>query len=122
MDKMQSMEQLLRSLESDDATIRGSALVSSDGIRLLSTLPAPVDRQLLGVVAATILSFAGRLGAEFGQCEAEYALIGCCQGRSLFLPAGREGVLAVVLAREGDWQAVLARARREAAEVAVLLG
>lgn len=30
--------------------------------------------------------------------------------------------MAVVLAREGDWQVALARARRVAAEVAVLLG
>lgn len=74
MNKLQSMEQLLRSLESDDTTIRSSALVSRDGICLLSTLPALVDRQLLGVVAATILSFADRLGAEFRQCGAEYAL------------------------------------------------
>lgn len=121
MEKLSAIETCLHHLNAAHDGIRGSALISDDGLCLVSVMDASVDRILFATVASATLAFANRLCNALGHCEAEFGLIGCCGGRSLFVPAGRDAILALILELDGDWEDTLRTARMTAGTIARLL-
>lgn len=121
METLSALESCLRDLNAAHANVRGSALISNDGLCLASAMDTTVDRILFATVASATLAFANRLGNALGHCAAEFGLIGCCRGRSLFVPAGSEAILALILEPDGDWEEMLRTARTTAGTLARLL-
>ena len=108
MDKLAACRQEARELMQRFPTVQGWALMSRDGIVMLAQLPPAVDEDLLGTVGAALVSLSDRWAESRSAGATEYILLGDYRYRHLFLPAGREGILALFLDVKGDWNSVVA--------------
>ncbi len=90
--------------------IVGWAVVSRDGINMVSDLSAELGDQLVGTVAAAVLTIGDKWGEEQDQSSVDYVLMGHNNRRTIFLPAGRDGALVLLIQAGGDWNQIVAAA------------
>lgn len=121
MDKTQEVNARMQKVVADYPYIVGWSLVSRDGISTVSHLEERIDDQLVGAVAAAVLSIGDKWSEDRDNCPVEYVLMGHCDRRTVFLPAGRDGALVLILRPEGDWNQIVAAACSLADEFGRLL-
>lgn len=108
--KSTEVEARMEQVMADYPYIMGWAVVSRDGINMVSDLDAELDDQLVGTVAAAVLAIGDKWSEEQDSSHAEYVLMGHNNRRTIFLPAGRDGALVLLLRAEGDWNQIVAAA------------
>ncbi len=87
---------ILSDLNGSSADIEASAIISTDGLMMAAQLPAEMDEDRIGAMAAAMLSLGDRTAQELGRGTLEQVLIKGDKGYVLMTHAGSEAVLSVM--------------------------
>ena len=91
-----AMTIILRELNGTSADIEASALVSRDGLMMVSQLPAGMDEDRIGAMSAAMLALGSRSAQELACGTLEQLMVKGDQGYVLMTGAGKEAVLTLV--------------------------
>jgi hypothetical protein len=86
----------LDELKGTSADIEASAVISTDGLVMASSLPADMDEDRVGAMAAAMLSLGDRTSHELGRGELEQVLVKGERGYVLMTHAGPDTVVTVI--------------------------
>lgn len=87
---------ILSDLNGSSAEIEASAVISTDGLMMAAQLPAGMDEDRIGAMAAAMLSLGDRTAKELARGSLEQVLIKGNHGYVLMTHAGKEAVLSVM--------------------------
>ncbi len=90
------LNSILSELNGTSAEIEASAILSTDGLMMASMLPAGMDEDRVGAMAAAMLSLGDRTSEELARGALEQVLIKGEKGYVLMTHAGDESVLSVL--------------------------
>jgi predicted regulator of Ras-like GTPase activity (Roadblock/LC7/MglB family) len=90
------LNSILSELNGTSAEIEASAILSTDGLMMASMLPAGMDEDRVGAMAAAMLSLGDRTSEELARGALEQVLIKGEKGYVLMTHAGEESVLSVL--------------------------
>lgn len=110
MNKAHLVTTRMQQIVADYPHIAGWSLVSRDGVSTLSQLEDGLDDQLVGAVAAAMLSIGDKWSERRDDSAMEYIFMGHSKHRTVFLPAGQDGALVLLLRPEGNWSQTVAAA------------
>lgn len=100
MSRVESINRILRSLQSGSPDVEASALISEDGLMIASALPQHVDESRVAGMSATLLSLGTRAATELERGDVEEVLVRGSYGFAVMIAAG-SGTLLLVLASKG---------------------
>jgi uncharacterized protein len=106
------VQTLLQSLVNGTGELQGAALVTPDGLPLVTTLPADMDEERVAAMSAAMLSLGERIGGELGRGGIERIAVAGVLGHCVLTSCGEEAVL-VVLASKAAKQGILALAIKQ---------
>ncbi len=90
------LSSILSDLNGSSADIEASAVISTDGLMMASMLPASMDEDRVGAMAAAMLSLGDRTAQELARGNIEQVLIKGDKGYVLMTHAGDEAVLSIM--------------------------
>lgn len=110
----------LRRLSSAVPEIEASAVVTLDGLPLVSLLPDDVEPNRLAAMSASVLSLGERLSLELGRGSFEQVYVRGTHGDVLLMAIGENAVLTVAVRREAKLGMILYYMRRIVKEMSAL--
>jgi hypothetical protein len=110
----------LRRLQSAVPEIEASAVVTLDGLPLVSLLPDEVEPNRLAAMSASVLSLGERLSLELGRGTFEQVYVRGTEGDVLLMAVGENAVLTVAVRREAKLGMILYYMRRIVKEMSAL--
>jgi uncharacterized protein len=110
----------LRRLQSAVPEIEASAVVTLDGLPLVSMLPDEVEPNRLAAMSASVLSLGERLSLELGRGNFEQVYVRGTDGDVLLMAVGENAVLTVAVRREAKLGMILYYMRRIVKEMSAL--
>lgn len=99
MYRTESLNKVLKSIQTGSPDVEASALITEDGLMIASALPQDLDETRVAGMSATLLSLGTRAAAELGRGEVEEVVVRGEHGYAVMITAGR-GVLLLVVANE----------------------
>ena len=93
---VQKVQATLQDLVGNGPEIQGAALVTLDGLPLVSTLPADMDEERVSAMAAAMLSIGERIGGELQRGDVGRVFVEGKQGYCTLTSCGQEAVLLVL--------------------------
>lgn len=87
---------ILNDLNGTSADIEATGIISTDGLMMVSALPANLDEDRVGAMSAAMLSLGDRTAQELARGTLEQVLIKGDRGYVLMTHAGDEAVLTVL--------------------------
>lgn len=99
MSRLESLNKVLKTLQSSSPGVEASALISTDGLMIASALAKDMDETRIAAMTATLLSLGTRAATELRRGEVSEVIVRGEQGYAVMLSAGR-GSLLLVLATE----------------------
>lgn len=99
MSRVESLNRVLRHLQSGSPDVEASALISEDGLMIASALPQEIDETRVAGMSATLLSLGIRAATELRRGAVQDVIVRGEQGYAVMLAVGR-GVLLLTLANE----------------------
>lgn len=87
---------ILSDLNGSSAEIEASAVISTDGLMMAAQMPAGMDEDRIGAMAAAMLSLGDRTARELARGALDQVLIKGHNGYVLMVHAGKEAVLSVM--------------------------
>ncbi|NEP19550.1 MAG: diacylglyceryl transferase [Leptolyngbya sp. SIO4C1] len=94
------LTQVLQKLVGSTAGIQGAALVTFDGLPLVTQLPLSMDSERVAAMTAALLSIGERIGTELGRGKIERVSMVGHQGYSVLTSCGIDTVLLVLADRQ----------------------
>ena len=129
--RAEEIEQILKRLETVPG-LEGSALISSDGFMLASSLPPDVSEDRVAAMGAATLTMAApiaamvsvaeRVNKELGRGRFELAIISGGDGYTLATEVGVDAILIVLASKTAKLGLVFYEVRRAAEDLARVLG
>jgi len=119
--RAEEIEQILKRLETVPG-LEGSALISSDGFMLASSLPPDVSEDRVAAMGAAMVSVAERVNKELGRGRFELAIISGGDGYTLATEVGIDAILIVLASKTAKLGLVFYEVRRAAEDLARVLG
>jgi predicted regulator of Ras-like GTPase activity (Roadblock/LC7/MglB family)/type II secretory pathway predicted ATPase ExeA len=99
VDRTESLNKVLKHLQSGSPDVEASALITEDGLMVASALPQDLDETRVAGMSATLLSLGTRAAAELRRGEVQEVIVRGETGYAVMITAGR-GVLLLVVANE----------------------
>ena len=99
MNRTESLNKVLKDLQSGSPDVEAAALISEDGLMVGSALPQDLDETRVAGMSATLLSLGTRAAMELRRGTIEEVIVRGEQGYAVLINAGR-GVLLLVVANE----------------------
>lgn len=99
MSRLESLNKVLKTLQSSSPGVEASALISSDGLMIASALAKDMDETRIAAMTATLLNLGTRAATELRRGEVSEVIVRGDHGYAVMLSAGR-GALLLVLATE----------------------
>jgi len=99
MSRLDSLNKILRHLQSESPGVEASALISEDGLMLASSLPQDLEETRVAGMTATLLNLGTRAATELRRGEVQEVIVRGDLGYAVMISAGR-GALLLVLANE----------------------
>lgn len=119
--RIETLNQVLRSLTTESPDIQAAALVSEDGLLLASALPQHVEELRAGGMSATLLSLGARAAGELGLGRPEQVLIKGQSGYAVLTTASQGTVLLVLAGENAKLGLVFLDMSRAVKEIAKVL-
>ena len=110
----------VRALQSS-GDIEGSAVVSVDGLILVSSLPNGAEEDRVSAMSAAMLSLGERIGSELMRGEIDEIFVHGKNGYVVLMSAGHEAVLSVLARQQAKLGLVLLDMRRTSETLAKLI-
>lgn len=89
----------LHSFVSGTSDIEGAALVTPDGLPLVTVLPNHMDEERVSAMAAALLSLGERIGSELLRGDIAQIALDGAEGYCILCNCGEEAVFLVLAAR-----------------------
>ncbi|MFO1219464.1 MAG: roadblock/LC7 domain-containing protein [Burkholderiaceae bacterium] len=99
MARLESLNKVLKTLQSSSPGVEASALISYDGLMIASALAQDMDETRVAAMTATLLNLGTRAATELRRGEVSEVIVRGESGYAVMLSAGR-GALLLVLATE----------------------
>lgn len=115
------LQALLHSFVSGTNDIEGAALVTLDGLPLVTVLPNPMDEDRVSAMSAALLSLGERIGSELGRGSISQIAIDGEDGYCILSTCGEEAVFLVLATRMVKKGILNLEVRRIVGEVQLLL-
>ncbi|MEL7332654.1 MAG: roadblock/LC7 domain-containing protein [Cyanobacteria bacterium J06560_2] len=100
------LNSLVQSFVTDTLHVQGAALVTAEGLPLVSTLPPGLEESRAAAMAAAVVSIGDRIGDELQRGETQHILLEGAEGYSILTLCENE-TLFLVLASSEAKQGVL---------------
>ncbi|MEL6553668.1 MAG: roadblock/LC7 domain-containing protein [Cyanobacteria bacterium J06621_11] len=107
-----SLNDIVLAFVTDTLHVEGAALVTAEGLPLVSTLPPGLEEARAAAMAAAVVSISDRIGEELHRGETQhillegskgYSILTLCNDETLFLvlasSAAKQGVLMLEIKR-----------------------
>ena len=117
---MASLHEVVRNL-SERSGIQGVLVLSNDGLPIEQASRGPFDAESLAALTATLVQYAGRLGAGAAQGGLRTAVIEFERGLLVIAQLGTGDCLAILAAADADVGPVLYDLRQHRPALAALL-
>ncbi len=119
--RIERIQDVLRSLRSVSPDIVGSAMVSTDGFIIASLLPAEVDEELVSGMAAAMLGVGERIAGELMGGSLEQTYIRGKLGYVILNAVGQEALLIVLTTPDAKLGLVFLDVKRRVQELSKIL-
>lgn len=119
--RIERIQDVLRSLRSVSPEIMGSAMVSTDGFIIASLLPADVDEELVSGMAAALLGVGERIAGELMGGQMEQTYVRGRLGYVILHAVGQEALLIVLTTPDAKLGLVFLDVKRRVAELQKIL-
>ncbi|MBL1260896.1 MAG: roadblock/LC7 domain-containing protein [Thiotrichaceae bacterium] len=115
------LNEILSELGGASADIEASAVISTDGLMMAAMLPANLDEDRVGAMAAAMLSLGDRTAQELARGSLEQVLIKGDKGYVLMTHAGSEAVLSVLTKADCRLGLIFLDVKRAAEDISKLV-
>jgi predicted regulator of Ras-like GTPase activity (Roadblock/LC7/MglB family) len=119
--RTEQMMARLRDLRVSTPDVEASAVVSVDGLIIVSDLPAEVEEDRVSAMSAAMLSLGERIASELGRGTLDQVYIRGNGGYVILMSVGEEAVLTVLARQDAKLGLVFLDMRRAAADLARLI-
>jgi predicted regulator of Ras-like GTPase activity (Roadblock/LC7/MglB family) len=116
--RIQAVTSILRELNASSVDIEASALISMDGLPLVSLLPAELVQERVAAMSAAMLALGSQMTAELGRGALDQILVRGQRGHVLLTRASSDAVLAVITRPEARLGTTFLDVRRGAEALA----
>lgn len=96
MSRLDSLNRVLKNLQSESPGVEASALISEDGLMIASALPQDLDETRVGGMSATLLNLGTRAATELRRGSVREVIVRGELGCAVMISAGRGAVLLVL--------------------------
>ncbi|MEM7794380.1 MAG: roadblock/LC7 domain-containing protein [Cyanobacteria bacterium P01_C01_bin.118] len=93
------LQSTLHQFVSGTSDIEGAALVTTDGLPLVSVLPGHMDEERVAAMSAALLSLSERIGSELIRGGITQIALDGTDGYSMLTSCGEEAILLVLATR-----------------------
>ncbi|MFT3770827.1 MAG: roadblock/LC7 domain-containing protein [Minicystis sp.] len=119
--RIEKIQDVLRSLRAVSPDIVGSAMVSTDGFIIASLLPAEVDEELVSGMAAALLGVGERIAGELMGGSMEQTYVRGKLGYVILHAVGQEALLIVLTTPDAKLGLVFLDVKRRVQELAKII-
>ncbi len=116
--RTEQMMARLRDLRVSTPDIEASAVVSVDGLIIVSDLPADVEEDRVSAMSAAMLSLGERIASELGRGNLDQVYIRGNGGYVILMSVGQDAVLTVLARQDAKLGLVFLDMRRAASDLA----
>lgn len=103
---IEKLNYILQNFVSTTADIQGAAIVTPDGLPLVTNLPSTMDEERVSAMSAAMLSLGERIGMELSRGAIDRIYVEGDEGFSVLTSCGQDAVF-LVLANKAVKQGVL---------------
>jgi predicted regulator of Ras-like GTPase activity (Roadblock/LC7/MglB family) len=121
MSRTESLNRILRALQSGSPDVEASALISEDGLMIASALPAHVDEARVAGMSATLLSLGTRAASELERGGVQEVLVRGEQGYAVMVASGQGTLLLVMASAQAKLGLIFLDMRRAVADIRKVL-
>lgn len=121
MSRVDSLNHILRSLQTGTPDIEACALISDDGLVIASALPQHVDEMRVAGMSATLLSLGARASTELDRGRLQQVLVKGDNGYAVMVNAGRGTLLLVMATADAKLGLVFLDMKRAADDLSKIL-
>ncbi|MCC7573777.1 MAG: roadblock/LC7 domain-containing protein [Candidatus Methanofastidiosum sp.] len=119
--RTQSLTELLKELEATTPDVEASAVVSTDGLIIASSLTQDVDEDRVAAMSAAMLSLGERTSQELKRGSLEQVFVKGANGYILMMGSGQEAVLTALARKDAKLGLVFLDMKRTADEISKLI-
>jgi hypothetical protein len=119
--RIERIQDVLRSLRAMSPEIQGSAIVSQDGFIIASLLPAEVDEELVSGMAAALLGVGERIAGELMGGAMEQTYVRGKLGYVILNAVGQDALLIVLTTPDAKLGLVFLDVKRRVQELSKIL-
>ncbi|WXG45934.1 MAG: roadblock/LC7 domain-containing protein [Candidatus Atabeyarchaeum deiterrae] len=120
-DTVDEIRRLLKSMEASTPGIEASAVVSMQGLPIVTAMPKDVDDSIVAAMAAAILGVSERAANELARGKLEQILIQGDRGYIILKHAGEEALLSVLTKADSNLGMIFLMLKGVAQKVSLLL-
>jgi predicted regulator of Ras-like GTPase activity (Roadblock/LC7/MglB family) len=119
--RVESLNNILRALQSGTPEIEAAALISEDGLMIASALPQHIDEVRVAGMSATLLSLGGRAARELERGSMNQVLIRGEKGYAVMVNAASSTMLLVLTTEDAKLGLIFLDLRKAVEEVGKVL-
>lgn len=121
MIQFNQIKQIIENVVNGTPELQGAALVSLDGLPLISVLPSNFDEERTAAMSAAMLSLGERIGNELMRGIVDRVMVEGSEGYSILVSCGSDVMLIVLASKQAKQGLVFLVIKRLAAEIKPLL-
>ncbi len=121
MSRVDSLNRVLRGLQSSSPDVEASALISEDGLMIASALPQHVDETRVAGMSATLSSLGTRAATELERGDVEEVLVRGKNGYAVMMAAASGTLLLCLASRQAKLGLVFLDMRRAVEDIRKIL-
>lgn len=119
--KAERVSEELRALRLLSADIIGAAVVTMDGFIVSSVLPAEVDEELIGGMAASLLGVGERISSDLMRAEMEQVYVRSPKGYVIVNALNDDAALLLLVTRDAKLGLIFLEMKRSVANLAKMV-
>lgn len=112
---------ILHTFVSTTADIQGAAIVTPDGLPLVTNLPTMMDEERVAAMSAAMLSLGERIGVELARGEIDRIFVEGNEGYSILTSCGQDAVFLVLANKTAKQGVVMLEIKRAVSELKLVL-
>jgi predicted regulator of Ras-like GTPase activity (Roadblock/LC7/MglB family) len=121
MSRVDTLNKILRGLQSSSPDVEASALISEDGLMIASALPQHIDETRVAGMSATLSSLGARAAVELERGDVEEVLVRGKNGYAVMLASGSGTLLLVLASKQAKLGLVFLDMRRAVDDIRKVL-
>ena len=121
MSRVDSLNRVLRGLQSASPDVEASALISEDGLMIASALPQHIDETRVAGMSATLSSLGTRASTELERGDLDEVLVRGKNGYAVMLSAGSGTLLLALASKQAKLGLVFLDMRRAVDDIRKVL-